>query len=74
MSEVEPLKSKKIVIIGASFGGDLLTKNLLKLDPISKAFSEILLIDKSAHFEMFMLNYKLYGTIDPSCEQNIDEL
>lgn len=51
-----PMNRKKIVIIGASFGGKILTKWLQSLDP-SEMFYDILLIDKNEHYEFNPMNY-----------------
>lgn len=48
---------KKIVVVGASFGGRMLVQHLQKLDPEQKCIS-VLLIDKSPHFEYICSNYK----------------
>jgi len=48
---------KKIVIVGASFGGRLLTQKLQELDPMEE-YLDILLVDKSPHFEYICSNYK----------------
>ena len=48
---------KKIIIVGASFGGRLLVQALQKLDPKEQCL-EIQLIDKSPHFEYICSNYK----------------
>ena len=53
-------QKKKIVIVGASFGGHHMTSNLLKLDPKETMF-EILLIDKNEHFEFICSNYQSYS-------------
>jgi NADH dehydrogenase FAD-containing subunit len=47
---------KKVVIIGASFGGRIITNMLLKCDPQEKQY-EIMLIDKNEHFEFICVNY-----------------
>ena len=48
---------KKVIIVGASFGGRMLVQHLQKLDPEEKCIS-ILLVDKSPHFEYICSNYK----------------
>ena len=50
---------KKIVIVGASFAGDKVAKGLLAADP-SGSVLDILLIDKSEHFENFCGNFKMF--------------
>ena len=49
-SSIKPLEKKKIVIIGASFGGNILTNMLKQIDPEEKHL-DILLIDKYERFE-----------------------
>lgn len=50
---------KKVVIVGASFAGDKIAKGLIVEDHDGKAL-EILLIDRSQHFENFCGNYKMF--------------
>lgn len=50
---------KRVVIIGASFGGDKVAKGLLGIDQKGTAL-EILLIDKSEHFENNCGNFKMF--------------
>ena len=56
------------MIVGASFGGDYLTRQLQELDP-KEVLYEILLIDKSEHFENITENYKML-TKEGIFEQN----
>ena len=51
-----PTGRKKIVIIGASFGGKIMTNMLQSLDPKEMLF-DILLIDKNEHFEYICANF-----------------
>lgn len=55
---------KKVVIVGGSFGGKMITQHLQLMDPEEQQF-EILIIDKSHHFEFICSNYKAL------CEEEI---
>ena len=48
---------KKVVIVGGSFGGKMITQHLQAMDPKEEQF-EILIVDKSHHFEFICSNYK----------------
>ena len=51
---------KKVVIVGASFGGNLIAKSLIGLDPHENMY-DILLIDKSEHFEYICSYFKIWS-------------
>ena len=57
-AQVAPGPRKKIVIIGASFGGKIMTNMLQQIDPNEKQY-EILLIDKNEHFEYICANFEM---------------
>ena len=50
---------KRIIIVGASYAGDKVAKGLLAADSEGTAL-DILLIDKSEHFENFCGNFKMF--------------
>ena len=52
-------QKKKIVIIGGSFGGRVLTQALQALDPQEHCF-EITIVDKNPHFEFICSNFKSF--------------
>jgi hypothetical protein len=60
----EPQNIKKIIIVGASHGCKILTKNLQDLDP-NETLYEILHIDKAECFEDLCVSYKAF------CDTNI---
>jgi NADH dehydrogenase FAD-containing subunit len=61
---------KKIVIIGASFGGNIMTKMLQQIDQ-EEVFYEILLIDKNEHFEYICGNFEMLANPSSFGENSI---
>jgi NADH dehydrogenase FAD-containing subunit len=57
-NNVAPGPRKKIVIIGASFGGKIMTNMLQQIDQEEKLY-EILLVDKNEHFEYICTNFEM---------------
>ena len=52
---IDPSSKFHIVVVGASFGGRIISSSLLNLN---RDNIEITLIDKSEHFEFICTNYK----------------
>lgn len=52
---IDPSKKFHIVVVGASFGGRIISGAILNLD---KANIEITMVDKAEHFEFICTNYK----------------
>jgi NADH dehydrogenase FAD-containing subunit len=51
-------KTTKIVIVGASFGGRMIATNLLSFNKAKHDHIEIIMVDKSEHFEFNFTFYK----------------
>ena len=52
---IPPGSKKRVIIVGASFGGRMIAEGLLD---INDSNIEILILDKSGHFEFICANYK----------------